>query len=61
MEPMIPPGLIRVKRDGGRGHRLIDRAKFEAGGFELYDAEPQPEPVDDAEPAKRRGRPPKAR
>jgi hypothetical protein len=36
--------LVRVKREGGRGHHLIARAKYEAnpGAFDLLDADGAP-------------------
>lgn len=42
--PPVPAGLIRVKREGGRGYRLIAAAKFNPKVHERFDAPAPPPP-----------------
>jgi hypothetical protein len=62
---------VKVKREGGKGYRLINQADFDPARHELADQALQPSPARGtpdalagaaaAEPPKRRGRPPKER
>lgn len=61
--------VVRVRREGGRGYRLINERDFDPAVHVLYDeaakvtgvTEADGSPVDEMPQVRRRGRPPKVR